>query len=176
MTRKLSFVAVQRHWNYGRGKDKQRLLKKPDECIWEHTRTFLRVESETRRGDEVVAHEVRFFNSSLRHDALDPAQWLYLIRRHWAVENNCHHTFDVAFEEDDRPWITGDAQGMLSVLLLRRIAYTLLTLFRSVTQRSDEARAIPWKRLLRWVHTTLVGAQQDDIAGLRPRSHALALG
>jgi hypothetical protein len=176
VTRSLSLIAVERHWNYGRGKDKERRIKKPDDCIWKHTRTFLRVESEKRRGGEVIEHEVRLFNSSLKHDALSPDQWLYLIRCHWGVENNNHHTFDTAFEEDDRPWITGDPQGMLAVLLLRRIAYTLLTLFRSVTQRSQEARGIPWKRLLRWVYITLVAAQQVDIDGLRPRNDSLALG
>jgi hypothetical protein len=32
--------------------------------------------------------------------------------------------------------------------VLRRIAYTLLSLFRSVTQRSDERRNVPWKHPL----------------------------
>jgi hypothetical protein len=39
------------------------------------------------------------------------------------------------------------------VAILRRIAYTLLTLFRSVTQRSDERRSAPWKRLMLEVFT-----------------------
>ena len=71
---------------------------------------------------------------------------------------NNHHTLDTAFAEDNRPWINADANGMLVVLLLRRIAYTLLTLFRSVTQRSDDARAIAWKSLMRWVWATLIAA------------------
>ena len=82
----------------------------------------------------------------------------------------------MAFEEDDRPWITGNPQGMLAVLLLRRIAYTLLTLFRSVTQRSEAKRAMRWKTLLRWVNNTLVGAHEAEVAGLRPRKVLLALG
>lgn len=169
VTRKLVLIAVERHWNYGRGNDAQRLLKTPDASIWEHTRTFVRVESEKRVDGEVIEGEVRLFNSSLAHDALTPDQWLHLIRCHWAVENSNHHTFDTAFEEDDRPWITGDPRGMLAVLILRRIAYTLLTLFRSVTQRSEEKRGVPWKTLLRWVFTTLVGAHADEVEGLRPR-------
>jgi hypothetical protein len=166
VTRKLSLVAVERHWNYGRGTDKKRLLMTPDDSIWEHTHTLLRVESVKTRDGEVVESKVRLYNSSLRHDALSGEQWLELIRSHWGVENNCHHTFDTAFAEDDRPWITGDPRGTLVVLLLRRIAYTLLTLFRSVTQRADHRRAMPWKRLLRWVHTTIVGAHEDDLATL----------
>jgi len=173
VTRKLSIIAAERDMAYGRvGSEKI----DAQSTIWPHTRTLLRVESEKRRGDEVVERDVRFYNSSLKADALKPEQWLYLIRCHWGVENNNHHTFDVAFEEDDRPWITGDPQGALVVLLLRRIAYTLLTLFRSVTQRSDEKRAIPWKRLLRWVFTTLVAAQPADLEGLRPRTTLHALG
>jgi len=34
------------------------------------------------------------------------------------------------------------------MVVLRRLAYTLMTLFRSVTQRSDRNRERPWKRLL----------------------------
>ena len=52
-----------------------------------------------------------------------------------------------------RPWIEADANGMLAVLLLRRIAYTMLALFRSVSLRSDENRAIRWKLLLAWYAT-----------------------
>jgi len=175
VTRKLSLVAVERHWAYGPSTDNERRRLMPDDSIWEHTKTFLRVESEKRRDGEVIEHEVRLYNSSLAHHALTPEQWLYLVRAHWGVENNNHHTLDVAFEEDDRPWIKNHPQGMLAVLLLRRIAYTLLTLFRSVTQRSDEARAIPWKRLMRWVFQTLVALQPADVEGLRSRKvlHAL---
>jgi predicted transposase YbfD/YdcC len=176
VTRKLSRVAVERHWNYGRATEKERRLKRPEECIWKHTRTFLRIESVKEREGEIIEHDVRLYNSSLRHDALTPEQWMHLIRAHWGVENNNHHTFDVAFEEDDRPWITGDPRGMLNVLLLRRIAYTLLTLFRSVTQRSEDKRVIRWKALLRWVHSTLLAAHENDLEGLRPRKSLLALG
>jgi hypothetical protein len=92
VTRKLSLVAVQRHWAYGPTTDKVRRRLTPDESIWEHTSTFLRVESEKRRDGEVIEREVRLYNSSLAHDALTPEQWLYLIRAHWGVENNNHHT------------------------------------------------------------------------------------
>ena len=112
---------------------------------------------------------MRFWNTSLPHDALTPAQWLEALRSHWGVENNNHHTLDTAFAEDERPWITGESRGTLAVLVLRRIAYTLLTLFRSVTQRSEERRGMPWRRLLGWVRDTLVGITDDEVAGLRRR-------
>jgi predicted transposase YbfD/YdcC len=166
VTRQLVVVPVQRHWAYGKGVQGP---MRPDDSTWSHTRTFLRIESVARRGGEVVAREVRHWNSSLGHDVLTPAQWLEALRSHWGVENNNHHTLDTAFAEDDRPWITGDARGTLAVLVLRRMAYTLLTLFRSVSQRSDERRGMPWRQLLSWVRDTLVGVTDDEVAGLRRR-------
>jgi hypothetical protein len=174
VTRRLVIVPVERHWAYGRDAANER--KKPDDSIWEHTKTFLRVESLERRDGVVVERDVRFWNTSLAHDALTPEQWLELVRLHWAVENNNHHTLDTAFAEDDRPWITGDARGTLAVVLLRRIAYTVLTLFRSVTQRSEERRAMRWKVLLSWVRDTLVGATEGEVARLRPRKAAAVPG
>ena len=47
---------------------------------------------------------------------------------------------------------------MLAVLLLRRIAFTMLALFRAVTLRSEKSRAMPWKKLLGWVQLALVAA------------------
>ena len=94
------------------------------------------------------------------------------MRRHWGVENECHNTWDKIFREDDRPWFeAGEAapQGALVVMLLRRIAYNLLALFRSVTQRSEENRQMPWKDLMRWVYNTLIAATASDLDGLRCR-------
>ena len=52
---------------------------------------------------------------------------------------------------------------------MRRIAYTILTLFRSVTQRSDERRALPWKALIADVFFALVTAAEQQLAGLPNR-------
>jgi hypothetical protein len=142
---------------------------------WKHLRTVLRVESETFDAyGKRTAHENRYFVSSLPASRLTAAQWLLLVRHHWGVENNCHHTLDTAFEEDDRPWIESDPRGMLVVALLRRLAYNLLTLFRSVTQRSDERRATPWLDLLRWFYNAIISATDVDLAELRPRPLARA--
>lgn len=137
---------------------------------WEHLRTVVRVESETFdvRGRR-LAHDNRYFVASLPASRLTAAQWLLVLRLHWGVENNCHHTLDTAFEEDDRPWIKSDPRGVVVVALLRRVAYTLLTLFRSVTQRSDERRATPWLDLLRWFYNAIISATDADIEALRPR-------
>jgi len=115
---------------------------------WEHLRTVLRVESEAVDVDgTVVRREDRYFVSSLPVSRLTPEQWLLVVRRHWGVET-AHQILDVALAEDDRPWIEANPRGVLAVAILRRLAYTMLTLFRSVTLRSDERRDVPWKTLL----------------------------
>jgi hypothetical protein len=165
VTRTLSLVAVDPSWSYGEGKS-------PDESAWRHARSFLRVEYVKRRRGEVVEQDARLFVSSLAPGALTPVRWLLLVRSHWGVENQNHHTLDTTFAEDERPWIEADPQGMLAVLLLRRIAYTLLALYRAVTLRSDEGRATPWKRLMQSVRDVLVAATEEQLAGLRPREAA----
>jgi hypothetical protein len=143
----------------------------PGLCGWQHLRTFVRVDSE--RVDKLgkACVDTRYFLSSLPMSRLAPRQWLLAIRRHWGVET-VHQVLDVAFEEDDHPWIESNPRGTVVVMMLRRIAYTLLSLFRSLTQRSDERRATPWKALMRTVSTTLVTLTDTDVAGLR--LHALA--
>jgi hypothetical protein len=142
---------------------------------WKHLRTVLRIESETFDAHgRCTAHENRYFVSSLPASRLTAAQWLLVARHHWGVENNCHHTLDTAFKEDDRPWIESDPRGMVVVALLRRLAYNLLTLFRSITQRSDERRATPWLDLLRRFYNAIISATDADLAELRPRPLARA--
>ena len=132
-------------------------------------RTVLRVQAQKLDGnDKVLFDEDRYFISSKLHSKLTPAQWLELVRRHWGVEVT-HNILDVAFEEDERPWITHSAQGMLVVLLLRRLAFNLLSLFRSSTLRSEEKRRTPWKTLFGWVMRALEQATEAQLEGLRIR-------
>ncbi len=91
------------------------------------------------------------------------------------MENQNHHTLDTAFAEDKRPWIEANANGMLAVLLLRRIAYTLLALFKAVTLRSEENRATRWKDLLAWVRDALVAAAPEHMMNLRVREVCAAV-
>jgi len=160
VTRTLTLLGVDPSWSYGES-------KRPEDSVWSHAGTFLRVEYLKMRGTEVVERDARMFVTSLQRGRLTPAQWLLLVRSHWGVENNAHHTLDTAFAEDDRPWIAADPHGMLAVLVLRRIAYTLLTLYRAVTLRSDEGRATRWKALLQSVRDVLIAATEDQLAGLR---------
>jgi hypothetical protein len=142
---------------------------------WEHLQTVLRVQSLTHQhaDGKLLRKEDRYFLSSLPLDALSAEQWLHVVRRHWAVENDCHGVWDKLLREDDQPWIVageGACQGTLNVMLLRRIAFNLLALFRNVTQRAEERRLTPWRDLCRWVYNALIAAQPADLAGLRQRA------
>jgi hypothetical protein len=135
---------------------------------WEHIRTVLRVVSEKRDAwGRVTACEERYFIASLPSCRLTAEQWLLVVRRHWGVET-AHQVLDVAFKEDQHPIILENPRATVVVAMLRRIAYTLLTLFRSVTQRSDERRHMPWKKLIKSIFRTLVASGQSTLAGLRP--------
>ncbi|MFC1609755.1 transposase family protein [Myxococcota bacterium] len=136
--------------------------------LWLHTKTLLQVEAETEHSDHRVTMERRYFASSLAAECLTAEQWLRAVKWHWRVETS-HQILDTAFGEDERPWIRADPNGMLVMMILRRIAYTLLGLFRSVTQRSEEKHQMAWRRLLKQVNNTLISADESTVAGLRRR-------
>lgn len=137
---------------------------------WTEMRTAVRIlwEQLDDRGSTVKSDE-RYYVSSLPHDALEGGQWISVARGHWAVENNCHHTFDAVLREDEKPWIRSNARGALAVLLLRRMAYNILTFFRSVTQRSPSRRMTPWRDLCRWFYNALIVATERETSALRVR-------
>jgi len=132
---------------------------------WSHLQTVLRVEclSLNPKTGAFISCCNRYFLSNAPLETLTPDQWLLVIRSHWAVENNCHNTFDKIFQEDKRPYILVP-NGMIIVMLLRRIAYNLLSLFRCVTQRSEQKRKMPWKSLMRCVLLMLVTLEQHHLA------------
>jgi hypothetical protein len=156
--RSLRLLRPDPSWSYGDGKT-------PEESLWPHAKAFVAVESVTVRRGEIVERAERLFVSSYDAARLTPEQWLLLVRGHWRVES-AHHTFDTAFAEDARPWIEANPQGMLAVLLLRRIAYTLLSLFRAAS-RTEDGRAARWRDLLTRVRDVLVAATEAQLAGLR---------
>lgn len=104
----------------------------------------------------------RYFVTNIPKDELTSAQLLRLVRMHWRVENNCHNTLDKLILEDKKPWIEAPT-GMLAVLLLRRVVYNLLALFRSVTQRSEKKREIPWKDLMRDIFLALLRFSKEHL-------------
>lgn len=168
VVRSLKLLRADPSWSYGDG-------KKPQDSLWPHARAFLLAEYLKVKHGIVVERYDRMYVSSLDPQRLTTAQWMLLVRSHWGVENQNHHTLDTAFAEDDRPWIEADANGMLAVLLLRRIAYTLLALFRSTTLRSAESRAMRWKSLLAWVRDALVAAAPEHTMNLRVREACAAV-
>ena len=139
---------------------------------WNHIRMGLRVQAEKRRNDgTLLSVENRFFVTNVPPRRFSPEHWLRVVRWHWRVEL-FHQVLDVAFEEDERPWIE-DAGGMAVVQLLRRVAYNILLLYRNVSRRGEKKGAIPWKDLFESVHFAVTAATEQHLANLRPRSKGL---
>jgi hypothetical protein len=141
---------------------------------WEHLRTVVRVHSVKRdRAGRLIpqdpAQEDRYYLCSLPRGRLTDDAWLYLIRLHWGVENGCHNTWDKFMREDEHPWIETAPQGMLVVMLLRRMAYNLLTLYRNVTLRSEDKRVTPWRELMRHFYNAFMQLTRSHLSGLRAR-------
>jgi len=145
----------------------------PETGIWPRyagARAFALVRCDRLDDDgDVIDSDERYYITSLEPDTLSGAQWLRVTRGHWSVENNCHHTWDAVLREDDRPWIVAEPHATLVVMLLRRIAYNLLTLYRSVTLRSAANHLTPWRDLMRWLYNALIAAQPWHVEGLRLR-------
>lgn len=145
-----------------------------EKTIWDHTKTLVRVVSTTYEDGVAKTPYIRYFVTSLDATTMTAAQFLRLVVLRWGVETS-HGILDMhgAFEEDDHPWIHADANGNLVVQLLRRVVYTLLTLYRSVTIRMEEHANAPWRRHLKWVRDTLENATEDVLTGLRTRTFQL---
>lgn len=139
---------------------------------WEHLRTIIRVDSSGFDRLGRPTNETRYFLSSLPTDRLLPQQWLTIIRRHWAVETT-HQILDVTFKEDDRPWVLHNPRLTATIMVLRRIGYSLLAIFRNVTQRSDHRRHEPWHVLLTRIRDALLLATTAAFVGLRIRTPEL---
>lgn len=52
-------------------------------------------------------------------------------------------------------------------MVLRRIAYTLLALWRGVTLRSDEQRHRSWRDVMRGIEIAVFTATEEQLARLR---------
>ncbi len=119
--------------------------------------------------DNVVAVlGIRYFITNLRPGRYSETQWLKTLRDRWAVENQTHGTLDIAFQEDDYPWIE-EPQGMVNVMILRRIAMIILSVFRAVTLTSEDKRRTPWGRLFTLLRDALITATVALLDRFRPR-------
>jgi hypothetical protein len=140
------------------------------DLIWSHARTIFKVHSETYEGDELTSTKTRYFITSIESTKLEPEKWLELVVLRWGVETS-HQILDSAFEEDKRPWFTKNAQGALVVMLLRRLVYTVLTLFKSRTQRSEDKQQAPWRELFEDIMDAMKMATELHVVGLRSRTY-----
>jgi hypothetical protein len=156
----------------GRVRYRVRVTKELEEFLdWQHLRTIVHIRRETLGQDGSVRRQGdRYFVSSLAHDALAPAGWARLLRARWGVENNNHHTFDTALAEDARPWFQEHPVGALNLMILRRIAYNAMSLFRARTLRAEANRLIPWRVLTLQVFIALINATEEAVNGLRARA------
>ncbi|MBN1962971.1 MAG: ISAs1 family transposase, partial [Deltaproteobacteria bacterium] len=134
--------------------------------------TIFKVVSLVYENDKLVSTKTRFFVSSMKANELSADKWLELIVARWGVES-VHQILDVSFCEDKHPWITKNANGALVVMLLRRLVYTLLTLYKSVTLRSEQNREMTWRELMSQIRDTLLWAREKILDGLRPRKFAM---
>lgn len=91
-----------------------------EQCGWTNLHALVLV----RRQREINGRrteELSYYIASLREDA---STVLRAIRRHWAVENECHWVLDVVFDEDRSRIRLGDSPENFS--LLRQIALSIL--------------------------------------------------
>lgn len=116
---------------------------------WPHLQQGIRIRRKVVHSDPDKPDSVedRYYVSSLPWERLDANQWAGTVRMHWCVENQAHKTLDVTFMEGKHPW-TRNPHGMLVMLLLRRVVFNRVSLFRNVHLRSDSNRKTPWKKLL----------------------------
>lgn len=136
---------------------------------WDHLRTVVRIRRQVLDAHGQARHEgERYFVTSRPAAALQAGQWVTLLRARWGVEST-HHTLDTVFAEDDQPWFPTSPRGTLTVILLRRIAYTLIALFRGHSLRGELARLTPWRDIIRWTYNALLTATEATVANLRSR-------
>lgn len=142
--------------------------------IWSTVKTLVRVNVQHVEDGTITHEENKYYISSLSQGALTGEQWLRITRGHWAVENNVHWVLDAIFREDKRPWIETDPKGTVVVNVLRRIALSMLSLFRRALMRRDEDRAVEWRVLLDWIRRTTTTVTREILEDLRPRTEISA--
>lgn len=138
--------------------------------LWSHAKAIVKVYSETFTDGVITGTKTRYFITSMEPSRLSAHQWLRLVILRWGVETS-HGILDLrnAFDEDHRPWIGADANGNLVVQVLRRVVYTLITLYRCVTLRNEDEALAPWRRHLEWFKETLKYSPREVFEDLRTR-------
>jgi len=147
------------------------VIKTAKSCtLWSHAKSIIKVYSETYVDGALTGTKTRYFITSLEQSKLTTYQWLRLVILRWGVET-CHGILDMkdAFDEDNHLWFPTNANGVLVVQILRRVVYTLITLYRSVTLRDESEAAVTWRRQLELFKDTLKSSYRDAFENLRAR-------
>jgi hypothetical protein len=143
---------------------------------WTNLRQVLVVEQTTRprvKGPDEV--ELRYFGTNLPHATMSPKQLLQLVRRHWAIENDCNWSLDMVMDEDDGAWCT-QGKSMLALGVLRMIAYNLLQWLRKRHVRVQHLRVpdtpMPWRELHELIFAVWVRIGNQLLKRLTPPAPA----
>ena len=122
---------------------------------WKNLRQVVVVEQTLRRKDMPDVVELRYFATNLPKNVMTPGQLLRLVRRHWAIENDCNWTFDMVMAEDDGAWCT-QGKSVLALGVIRMVAYNLMQALRKCHMRVQHQRVpdtpMPWRALQELVH------------------------
>jgi predicted transposase YbfD/YdcC len=139
---------------------------------WRHLRQVIMVKQTTRRRDGKPDDvELRYFATNLPTATMTPKQLLLLVRRHWAIENDCNWSFDMVMGEDDGTWCT-QRKAVLALGVLRMIAYNLMQWLRKSHVRvkhkhvADTPR--PWRELHELILSVWVRVGAGLLARLQP--------
>ena len=81
-----------------------------------------------------------------------PSRWTSAKYKFTICRRRASLGLDVAFQQAEHPWVSHNPRLTATLLILRRIGYTLLTIFNNVAQRSDHRRQQPWQVLLTRMH------------------------
>lgn len=136
---------------------------------WTHLKMGFRIRRRTIHSDRSKddTFEDRYFVTNLTQSRLTPQQWMTAIRKHWMIENNAHWILDMRFHEGKHPW-SRNPHSMLAAILLRRIAFNIVSLFRGVYLRSDENRLTPWKDIMDGFEDVLRLGTREHFVPRRP--------
>jgi len=132
-------------WEVTKGtKIKRQLFRLTKEIVdlggWPHIRQVWFVRQITRdwKGGESVFERV--YATNLLVNALNPDCILRVVRRHWAIENDCNGTLDIVWGEDAHAMTANkkhvaEHQPLRVFMWLNMLAYNALTLMRNVHLR-----------------------------------------
>jgi predicted transposase YbfD/YdcC len=111
----------------------------------------------------VLGVEDRYFITNVLHNYLKSSAILELVRRHWAVENDCFKSLDVQWREDARPWWS-EGNALLSLGILRLLAYNLAQRLRKrhlTVATAGRREPLPWRPLYELLREALLVLGRD---------------